>query len=377
LTPTPSRFYGKQLFDALQVPIGLVSSNWGGTSIASWATNATNAACGFPPPPRRAPPPVGAPSKSDAFASPAFVAARLRGDVPNPNAGYGVLYNAMIYPFTRGPLTLSSVIWFQGESDLIHNFNSFEAAYAPIGFFLPIGTYACQQKALITAWREAFGSPGSFFGFVTMEPWFYPPPGAVSPLVEFRMAQLQALALPNVGYASGVDIGDSTGPFGSIHPRAKRVVGTRLARAALNLVYNASALAWRGPTFKSQTVRQAGGVVTVSVELDNVPTTLTLLQPDMPGATPFCQVRGGAVVAPQPSACAWFTIFGGGGEVLNATSVALSADGRGLVLAAEGAINGFESSQFGWGVWPVNMVYSAEGLPLEPWWCNGANACFV
>lgn len=263
------------------------------------------------------------------------------------------------------------------RADLIDNFNSYEAAYSPIGYFLPVSTYACQQKALIAAWRSAFASPNAFFGFVTLEPWFYPPPGAVSPLVEFRMAQLQALALPNVGYASGVDIGDSTGPFTSIHPRAKRVVGARLARAALNLHYGRADVAWRGPTFRSQAAEQAGGVVTVRVALDNVPTTLALLQADMPGATPFCQARGGAVVAPAgPQQCAWFTIFGGGGEALNATGVALSADKKGLVLTAEGSINGFQSTQFGWGVWPVNMVYSAEGLPLEPWWCNAEGACF-
>lgn len=395
-------FYGRALFDALQVPIGLLSSNWGGTTIPSWSTNETNAACGFPPPPRRAPLPFDAPSKSDQFAAPAFVAARVRGEIPNPNAGYGVLYNAMIYPFTKGPLTLSNIIWFQvrtrphnaqtaptrevthptrshlqGESDLIDNFNSYEAAYSPIGFFLPISTYACQQKALIAAWRGAFASPGAYFGFVSLEPWSWPPPGATSPLVEFRMAQLQALALPNVGYASGVDIGDSTGPFGSIHPRAKRVVGARLAAAALDLNYGRGSAAWRGPTFKSQSVAQARGVITVRVALDNVPTTLKLLQADMPGTTPFCQVRGGAVVAPSgPALCAWFTLFGDGGEVLNATSVALSEDQRGLVLQAEGKFNALESTQFGWGVWPVNTVYSAEGFPLQPWWCNVAGACF-
>jgi sialate O-acetylesterase len=42
-------FYGKQLADALGVPVGLISTNWGGTVIPSWSDEATNAACGFPP----------------------------------------------------------------------------------------------------------------------------------------------------------------------------------------------------------------------------------------------------------------------------------------------------------------------------------------
>ena len=115
----------------------------------------------------------------------------------------------------------------------------------------------------------------------------------------------------------------------------------------------------------------------MSVTLQHVPSVLRLLNTVMPGATPFCQQAGGVIVTPNgPGTCAWFTIFGDGGEVFNATGVALSADQRGLVLTAEGKMGGLESTQFGWGVWPVNMVYSAEGLPLEPWWCNSANACF-
>ena len=64
------------------MPIGLVSSNWGGTIIQSWIDNATNAKCG----------PAKAPSQETleaplAFADPTFGA----GSGPNPNTGFGVL----------------------------------------------------------------------------------------------------------------------------------------------------------------------------------------------------------------------------------------------------------------------------------------------
>ncbi len=64
------------------MPIGLVSSNWGGTIISSWMDNATNAQCG----------PAEAPSQETleaplAFADPTFGA----GSGPNPNTGFGVL----------------------------------------------------------------------------------------------------------------------------------------------------------------------------------------------------------------------------------------------------------------------------------------------
>ena len=369
-------FYGKALQDALQVPIGLVSSNWGGTTIPSWSTNETNAACGFPPPAiagsrRNRPPEDSAwPSASDKFASPAFVRARVRGELPNPNAGYGVLYNAMIAPFVQGPLTVSSIVWFQGESDLIDNWNSFEAAYSPLGAILPTSLYACQQKALINAWRAAFASPNAFFGFVVLEPWNFPPAGVPGPLVEFRLAQLAALALENVGYASGVDVGDATSPYISIHPRAKRVLGTRLANAALALQYGKPSIAWRGPAFDSSSWSQAGGVITVTVALKNVPSTLRLFDTATPGATPYCQASGNGIASPDPSLCAWFTAFDDAGRVFNLTTIALSADAKGLVLSTPGPqVNAIIATSFGWGNWPVNAIYSAEGLPLEPWWC--------
>ena len=87
-------------------------SNWGGTIIQSWANNATNAACGITEGAANATLPAGA-ENNDAlrFAAPGFEE-RVRAG-PDPNHGYGVLYNAMIAPFALGPMSLSSMIWFQ------------------------------------------------------------------------------------------------------------------------------------------------------------------------------------------------------------------------------------------------------------------------
>jgi len=377
-------FFGKALFDALNVPIGLISSNWGGTSIPCWSDNSTNAQCNFPGLSidnthlsTRKKNYIAGKGTADKFASKLFLEARDGGDMPDPNAGVGVLFNAMIYPFTRGPMTISNIIWFQGESDLIDNFNSFEEAYGPIGNILPNSLYACQQTALIQSWRTYFNSPNSFFGFVTLEPWQYPPPGIPGPLAEFRMAQLAALNLPNVGYASGVDIGDVSSPYGSIHPRAKRAVGTRLANAALALNYGKTEIAWKGPTYKSISTEWSNGAITANVTFDNVVTTLRLLDPPMIPSTPYCQAIKGSIVAPDPSKCAWFTLFGDAGEVFNATTVTLTDDLKGIVLIAPAADKAnIIATSFGWGNWPVNMVYTSEGLPLEPWWCNVENACY-
>jgi hypothetical protein len=192
------------------------------------------------------------------------------GAGPNPNTGFGVLFNAvsdacfgslflkkirqyflffsyfhqMIYPFTVGPMQVSSFTWFQGES----NCGS------------PAQNYACQQNALINSWRQYFGNPTAFFGFVELEPWIGGPPPA------FRAAQLNATSLPYVGYAIGTDIGDPLGPFGSVHPRNKKLVGRRLANAALTLQYGQPAT-YLPPTYASSTAGGGASSILVSVSV--------------------------------------------------------------------------------------------------------------
>ena len=72
--------FGRELFDGLNsvVPIGLVSSNWGGTKIEHWADPAAFKRC-------------------------------------NRASDDSVLYNAMIHPFEVGPMALTGFTWYQGE----------------------------------------------------------------------------------------------------------------------------------------------------------------------------------------------------------------------------------------------------------------------
>ena len=102
--------FGKRIHDTLEVPVGLISSNWGGTSIQVWMPTSANEAC-------------------------------------QQGNWSGDRYNAMIAPFAVGPMSLSGVIWYQGES------NNGQGRY-----------YECAFPAMVTAWRAAFHSAKLWFG---------------------------------------------------------------------------------------------------------------------------------------------------------------------------------------------------------------------
>lgn len=324
-------WYGRNLYDALQIPIGLVSSNWGGTVIQAWSDNATNAECGTESQ-DDVPVPDSSLAHPDEFTTPGYEDRVRAGPGQNNKT---VLFNAMIYPFAIGPMPLSSFIWFQGEA------NSGDPT-----------NYACAQPALIKSWRSYFANPTAFFGFVVMEPWT----GASPDLPEFRVAQLSTLSLPNTGYAIGTDIGDPTGPFGSVHPRNKKLVGRRLANAALSVQYG-QPQPYKAPTATSSTASAAGTTVSVTVSFSDVPTTLV-------AADDHCKTELGV----PSNQCAWFSITGSDGKTYNATA-AVGPGGQTVVLTATVGSAGTTaaSSSFGWGIYPINTIMSAEGIPLLPW----------
>ncbi|MEM9064558.1 MAG: sialate O-acetylesterase [Planctomycetota bacterium] len=136
----------------------------------------------------------------------------------------GGMYNAMIAPFDRVPIT--GVIWYQGESN----------AGRP-------GEYEELFETLITSWREIRDDPDMPFLFVQLASFRK---RADLPTdtnwARLREAQASVLDLPNTGMAVALDVGDAD----DIHPRDKRTVGTRLALAALDVAYD-TPTRWRGP----------------------------------------------------------------------------------------------------------------------------------
>jgi len=201
-------FFGRDLFDAYQVPIGLISSNWGGTPIQAWSSPDALAKC----------------------------------QITGQNSG---LYNSMIHPFL--PMSIHGATWYQGEANVGQT-----------------SQYACMEPAMIADWRSKFSNGYEFgFFFVQLAPWNT----TTIALPQMRDAQLAGLSLPGVGYATASDLGDAYSPAGSIHPRDKQPVGQRLANAARAIVYGDS-IVWQGPTATNARYTISGGYVTVNITFD-------------------------------------------------------------------------------------------------------------
>lgn len=136
-----------------------------------------------------------------------------------------VLYNGMIHPVI--PYAIKGAIWYQGES----NANDADGPKR----------YETLFPAMVADWRARWGQGDFPFLYVQLAGLarrkFFP---------DLREAQRKALSMPNSGMAVAIDIGDRR----DIHPPNKRDVGRRLALLARNLVYG-EAIVSSGPLFRS------------------------------------------------------------------------------------------------------------------------------
>ena len=203
-------FFGRDIHKELHVPVGLLSTNWGGTNVETWTSGESI-------------------SQVEGFAERVANLAYLDTVTKaiNPNSEPSLLFNGMIHPLLN--LRVSGVIWYQGESnaDRAHQYSEL-------------------FSLMIKDWRKQWGTPDIPFIFVQLANFRKPPeePGE-SAWAELREAQSMALALPKTGMAVAIDIGEAD----DIHPKNKLEVGKRLALAALKIAYGKD-IVYSGPVFK-------------------------------------------------------------------------------------------------------------------------------
>ena len=182
--------FARRVHRVANVPVGILNTNWGGSPIEFWSSKDAMDACAPPRTP-------------------------LAGTEYNVSGAW----NGMIHPLLH--TSLRGVIWYQGEA------NTAEPTL-----------YTCRFPAMIDDWRKQFNQPDMPFGFVQLASYVGGPD-----IADLRWAQTAGYGyvpndkMPNTFMSLGVDLGDRSSPYGSVHSRHKQEIGSRLGDAALSSIY--------------------------------------------------------------------------------------------------------------------------------------------
>lgn len=232
-------FYGRDLYQSLKVPIGLIASSWGGTKAEAWTSQAVlEENTNFLPI-----------LEQDAKNEKVFQEkletyyadlakerlanngnsdkTQLKKPKKEENKTSYVLYNAMLHPLIN--YTMKGVIWYQGESNA-------EKAFL----------YRSLFPAMVKNWRSDWNQGDFPFYFVQIAPH-------KGQNADIREAQLIASkTIPNTGMVVTTDIGNET----NIHPIDKQTVGYRLALIAKAKTYGQNKLVFSGPMYNHMKIKK-------------------------------------------------------------------------------------------------------------------------
>jgi len=232
-------FFGRELHQKLNVPVGLIHTSWGGTAAEVWTskrvidgTEALKPLVESYAKRTENYEKLLATYKTDA--EKAKAENKPAPKAPNKPMLPSCLYNGMIANII--PYGIKGAVWYQGESN---------ASRAK--------EYQTLFPAMIKNWREDWGQGEFPFGFVQLANYMArKDQPADSAWAELREAQTMTLSLPKTGMAVIIDIGDAK----DIHPRNKQDVGKRLALWAQSQVYGKD-LVYSGPMYESMKVEDS------------------------------------------------------------------------------------------------------------------------
>jgi sialate O-acetylesterase len=325
-------FFGRDLQKALNVPVGLIHTSWGGTRAESWTRREVLESQPewrdeFPryEQAKADHPKALAQYRDEQEKRKSADSSKEKGQKPqtgsrapsdparNPNSP-SVLYNAMIAPLI--PYGIKGAIWYQGESNA-------GAAYL----------YRKLFPLMIQNWRNDWRRGAFPFLFVQLAPWqaIVREPQE-SAWAELREAQLlTSQNLRHTGMAVITDVGDPK----DIHPRNKEPVGARLALIARARTYG-KPVEYAGPTYDSMYVADN----TTILRFTHVGNGL--------------EARGGPLTG--------FTIAGEDQKFHNAD--AEIRDNMIHVWSKE--VPRPVAVRYGWANYPVVNLWNKDGLPASP-----------
>ena len=262
--------FGRRIHLATKVPIGLIDTSWGGTTVEAWISRATL---------EKIPEARGLLKHWDDRIAAYDAARSLRDEIgrwetkakeagkqgkaappkptepkPSPAADRnnpGASYNGIIAPFAG--FAVKGALFYQGINNAV-------------GGARPT-LYARTFTALVPEWRRAFRDEKLPFGICQMVSWGFPPKledterDMVSAAPFIREAQLKAhLAWPDTGFVVAYDLGHI-----QMHSPYKVPLGERIARWALATQY-AMKIEYQTPLYRS--MKQEGNQVTVTFDVE-------------------------------------------------------------------------------------------------------------
>lgn len=205
-------YFGAQLQKTLDVPVGMIHTSWGGSSVQAWISK-------------------------DVIS--AFQEVNLEGvDIKKgTNHIPTALYNAMIHPLI--PYSIKGVLWYQGESN--RNEPKKHTELFP---------------AMVKDWRTRWDIGDFPFYYVQIAPYWYNNNDAFATPENsafIRESQLDCADLiPNSGIAITMDIGEEF----FIHPPKKKEVANRLLFNALEQTYGFKGIDGKSPVYESLEIKE-------------------------------------------------------------------------------------------------------------------------
>ncbi|HEV3144666.1 MAG TPA: sialate O-acetylesterase [Gemmataceae bacterium] len=328
-------FFGRDLRKALNVPVGLIHTSWGGTPAQAWtskeALGAEAALVHYPADLEKAIKNYDSDKAKEAYQEAvakwkeAAAKAKTEGKPPpgkpqqsqppdkSPHAPSG-LYNGMIAPLV--PYAIAGAIWYQGES------NAGQAH-----------EYRTLFPTMIKDWRKHFGQGDFPFLFVQLPPYKPNDPSDIT-WAELRDAQLQtAKILPKTGMAVITDVGEEK----DIHPKKKEPVGSRLALAARAIAYGEQ-VEYAGPVLEKATFEDGKAILT------------------------FTHV-GRGLATPGKEELTGFTSCGADRKFHNAKATITGSD---TIEVSCSEVTKPVAVRFGWANYPVVNLWNKDGLPASP-----------
>ena len=221
-------YFALELANALDIPIGIVDSSWGGTNIDAWT------------------PPSGyenVPELADIASLPRlekeeFEISQKKGIYKGKRL-YNVyvqqpslLWNGLVAAYA--PMACRGLIWYQG----CHN-------------SLEPERYCSKMHALYNGWSKEFNNPNFKLYFSQLAPWKENFVGIAQAQNKFVSEQKNA----------EISVLTDAGNFDDIHPNNKRVIAKRLSLHALKNDYGFSTIKSLSPLFKGVEFKEGKAIM--------------------------------------------------------------------------------------------------------------------